>query len=585
MKKRLSLAWIAIPVTLSIFCFMSVALSCDIAVVSAHATSNNRPLIWKSRDNSLGWEQEIASYKRAKNSDNAQAGASVRVIDRTRGTAAQSGGANEGGFAITNTTVYQESPIHEYLASANLNLMSNALTRCVTLDDFDDYLARWHTINANRTRILSGNFAVIDAYGGAALYELTTGESSTDIYAYGGRVKIHRIDANTGFVTNEDGVLIGNNAEIGYITDFVNNRSLKVMDEERTILSTEYTVSNDGSSILDASGNVIDNGNNFCGIVNRTNSSFWIKLNDDTPREDRAMDMMLQMKAEGRLNFKTVLQDVARDVDIDAYNLDAYPNLSNRDDGSATQQSTFHTISRFCTNLAFVVDGVQPQTNPDLITLWVNLGEPSVGAAIPFFPAANAISDYAWADAKFFGLFLDLSPTCYLNQTITDARNTLYEDNGDQNILAMLPPLDITGQLFLDLLQVNWLFSSTEDAWSDFEGSLSVWHMLWLDYMSAQDSADKTIDLPGLYRIQQWALPLENTLMDKTAVYLDAMRQNASRITESNLMTYSNYCTEFFYSNYTNRSASYKAWDFTNPWDKPAATKSTSFFRRLFWWL
>ncbi|GAB6095339.1 hypothetical protein JCM14469_15910 [Desulfatiferula olefinivorans] len=568
----------------ALFGLASTALSCDIAVVSAKVTSNNRPLIWKSRDNSLGWEQEIASYKRSKNYDNPAAGGSIRVVDRTRGTAAQSGGANESGFAITNTTVYQESPIHEYLASANLNLMSNALTRCVTVDDFDDYLAEWHTISSNRTRILSGNFVVIDAYGGAALYELTTGESSTDIYAYGGRVKIHKIDANTGFVTNEDGALIGNNGEIGWITNFAALGGVQVMDIERRIINTDYRIGIDGASIVDAAGNVIDNGENFCGIINRTNSSFWIKLNDDTPREDRAMDMMLELKAQGRLNFQTVLQEVARDVEIDAYDLAAYPGLSNRDDGTATERSTFHTISRFCTNLAFVVDGVEPRTRPDLITMWVNLGEPSVGTAIPFFPAADAISDYGWADAKFLSFYLDLSPTCYLNQAIVDERNTLYDNNGDQNILALLPPIDITGQLFLDLLQVNWLFNSTEDAWSDFEGALSDWHVLWLDYMAGQDEGDKTIYLPGLYEIQSWSIPLENLVLDQTARYLDAMRQDPSRISQSNLLTFSNYCTEFVYTNYTQRSASYQTWSFTYPWNKTATT-STSLFRRIFWWL
>ncbi|MBU1167944.1 MAG: hypothetical protein KKD44_00120 [Proteobacteria bacterium] len=508
------------------------------------------------------------------------------MIDRTRGTAAQSGGANESGFAITNTTVYQESPIHEYLASANLNLMSNALKLCVTVNDFDEYIAGWHEDSSNRTRILSGNFVVIDASGGAALYELTTGDSSNDVYAYGGRVKVHRIDANTGFVTNEDGDLIGNNGEIGTITDYLNNTSVQVMGLDRVIINRTYSRSNNGLFIVDQSGNVVDDGDNFCGIANRTNSSFWVHLNDDTPREDRAMDMMLLLKSEGRLTFRAILQEVAKDIDVDDYNLDAYPHLSNLDPGTDTQQSTFHTISRYCTNLAFVVDGIAPGANPDLITLWVNLGEPAVGVAAPFFPAANAVSDFCWADTKVFNRYFDLSPTCYLNQTITDARNTLYEDNGDNNIIAMLPPLDITSQLFLDLLRVNWLLDSREDAWGDFEGSLSEWHMLWLSYMASQDSSDKTIDMPGLAEIQSWTLPLENTIFEKTDQYLNAMRMDSSKISESNLSVFSNYTAEFLYENYNNRSDSYKTWGFTNPWGSTTTTTtSTSILKRIFWWL
>lgn len=565
-----------------LFLFGTDALACDIAVVSAKASSNGRPLIWKSRDNSLSWEQEVASYDRASNTENKSAGGSVRVIDRTRGTAAQSGGVNESGFAITNTTVYQESPIHEYLASANLNLMSNALKRCTTVAEFDTYLAGWHLDGSNQRRILSGNFVVIDARGGAALYELTTGDSQTDVYAYGGRVKIHKIDANTGFVTNEDGALIGNNGEIGYITDYLSNTSIQVMGQDRMVNSNGYRFSTDKKALLNSSNAVIDNGNNFCGIVNRTNSSFWIPLNDDTPREDRAMDLLLQLKAQNRLNHRTVQQVVAKDIEIDAYDLASYPSLSNLDPGTATERSTFHTISRYCTNLAFVVDGVSPGGNAKLATLWVNLGEPSVGAATPFFPAANGISTYAYADTKFLGMTLDIAPTCYINKVIHDTKARLY-DLSDSSLLDLLPPIDISAELLLSLLQINWLFNSYENNWSAFEGELSAWHVLWLANMSANDTSDKTVDMPLLLGIQSWALPLEDILYDRTELFINALRQDPSRITESNLKKYSDYCAEFLYLNYSNQSFSYKSWDYVYPWT--VTTSSTSLFRKIFWWL
>lgn len=565
-----------------LFLFGTDAMACDIAVVSAKASSNGRPLIWKSRDNSLSWEQEVACYDRAGNTENKAAGGSVRVVDRTRGTAAQSGGVNESGFAITNTTVYQESPIHEYLASANLNLMSNALKRCTTVAEFDAYIAGWHLEGSNSRRILSGNFVVIDAKGGAALYELTTGDSQTDVYAYGGRVKVHKIDANTGFVTNEDGALIGNNGEIGYITDYLNNSSAQIMGTDRMLNPKGYKFSTDKKAILNSTNATIDNGYNFCGIVNRTNSSFWIPLNDDTPREDRALDLMLQLKAEGRLNHRTVQQIVAKDIDIDEYHLDTYPSLSNLDPGTDTQRSTFHTISRYCTNLAFVVDGVAPGGNAKLATIWVNLGEPSVGVATPFFPAANAISSYAYADTSFLGMTLDLEPTCYINKTMHDAKATLYELS-DASILELLPPIDISAELLLSLLQVNWLFNSYEDNWSSFEGELSEWHVLWLANMSANDKSDKTIDIPLLLGIHSWAYPLENILYDRTEAYLNALRQDSSRITESNLKSYSDYCAEFLYLNYKNQSYNSKSWDYVYPWTVTKTT--TSLFKRIFWWL
>ena len=584
-KSRRKFSLVTATATLILFFAGSYSMACDIAVVAAKASSTGRPLIWKSRDNSLGWEQEVASYKRTDNTVNSAAGGSIRVIDRTRGSAAQSGGVNEAGFAITNTTVYQESPIHEYLASANLNLMSNALKRCTTVAGFDAYIAGWHEEGTNQTRILSGNFVVIDAKGGAALYELTTGDSQTDVYAYGGRVKVHKIDANTGFVTNEDGALIGNDGEIGYITNFSDSsKSMQIMDMNRVIISNEYQLSADKKYILNSANAVIDNGSDFCGIANRTNSSFWVQLNDDTPREDRAMDLMLQLKDQGRLNFRTVQQIVAKDMEVDAYDLASYPNLSNVDPVSTdAQRNTFHAISRYCTNLTFVVDGVAPGGNAKLATLWVNLGEPAVGSSTPFFPAANAVSTYAYADASFLGMTLDLSPTSYINQAICDVRDTLYDNHGSDNILAMLPPIDISAGLLISLLQINWLFNSSEETWSDFEGELSEWHVLWMAYMATQDESDKTVDFPALMAVQSWSVPLENVMFDRTETYLNALRQDSSRITESNLLKFSNYCSEFLYLNYKNHSYTYKSWDFVNPWT--TTTSSTSFFRKIFWWL
>jgi hypothetical protein len=229
-----------------------------------------------------------------------------------------------------------------------------------------------------------------------------------------------------------------------------------------------------------------------------------------------------------------------------------------------------------------VVDGVAPGGNAKLATIWVNLGEPSVGAATPFFPAANSVSTYAYADTSFLGMTLDLGPSSYINQTIHDMRTTLYEESSI-NILAMLPPLDVSGELLLSLLQINWLFNSGEENWSSFEGELSEWHTLWLANMAANDESDKTIDIPRLLGIQNWALPLENIIFDKTEAYISALRQDSTRITEGNLKKYSDYCAQFLYLNYDNQSYTYKTWDFVNPWT--TTTSSTSLLKKIFWWL
>ncbi|MBU1171039.1 MAG: hypothetical protein KKD44_15885 [Proteobacteria bacterium] len=564
-----------------------VLFACDIAVVSSAASSTGRPLIMKVRDNSMGWEQEVTCYKRSTNLDHPGVGGSVRVTDKTRGVNAQSGGVNEAGFAITNTMVYQKSPIHEYLANANLNIMSNAIIQCITVSDFDAYMARWHEITSNKKRIISGTFVVIDAVGGAALYEITTGDSDTDLYAYGGRAKIHKIDANTGFVTNEDGDLIGNDGQIGMITDYEKNITIMVMDQSREIVSTEYALSPDRQTILDSLGNVVDGGDHFCGIVNRTNSSFWVNLNDDTPREDRALDMMLSLKAQGSLNYRSVLQEVSRDVAVDEYALETYPNLSHRDPGTDTQKSTFHTINRYCTNLAFVVDGVVPGDDPRLSTMWTNLGEPSVGVAIPVFPAANNISDYLWADTSIktiFGTYLlDFKPTCYINQAINNQRNTLYDDNTSVSFLTIIQgmPLDI----IMEILKYDkMLVTASPEEWAEYEGHLIEWHDGFLDYLEPQDTSDITIDMAGLIRIQNWTRPLEDKILDQTEAYLNAMRLDPDKVSQGNISDFSEYCAQFMYDNYSKASATQVNWGFDEPWETSKSIKLPNIFDILFGW-
>ena len=117
--------------------------ACDIAVVSSGASSNGRPFIWKSRDHSSNWQQEIRFYA----GKNEFVGGNIRVIDRSElNLNIPSGGVNEAGFAITNTTVYESDPFHEYLGNDNHNLGIRALEECVTVEDFDDIIDRFNEI-------------------------------------------------------------------------------------------------------------------------------------------------------------------------------------------------------------------------------------------------------------------------------------------------------------------------------------------------------------------------------------------------------------------------------------------------------
>ncbi|MBF0227214.1 MAG: hypothetical protein HQK76_17345 [Desulfobacterales bacterium] len=197
MKKREALILkLMISALILLFTLISYSSACDIGVVSAAKSATGRPFIWKNRDHDMGWQQEIKYYK----AKDAKVGGSLRIIDRTTLAEVSSGGVNESGFAICNTTVYEADPLHELFANANTDLLAKALERCITVSDFDNYLATWHTESENKTKVISGNFVVIDAHGGAALYEAYTGEGFS---AYGAQIMVNKFDANTvaeGFV-------------------------------------------------------------------------------------------------------------------------------------------------------------------------------------------------------------------------------------------------------------------------------------------------------------------------------------------------------------------------------------------------
>ncbi len=307
--------------------------ACDIAVVSAEASG--RPFIWKNRDHPSDWRQEL------RHKDSATGGYII-VVDRTGLSNIPSGGVNGDGFAIANTTVYENFFLD--LINNNHVLLEDALNRCSTVDDFDSLAKGW-------AGHLSGNFVVIDAQGGAALYECYSAVPS---------LKINRFDANSGDVTDINGELIGKNGELGGYAG------------------------------------------QWRGFLNRTNSHSWIKLEDDTCREVRAREILNELADQDALNYRYAMSRLARDINPWDYK----NGQSIKSSGLPLAESerlkladnsrvdTHYSISRYQTNLGLVVDGVTPGEDPIMTTFWCNLGEPAAGIFTPHFAAAKDVSNY-----------------------------------------------------------------------------------------------------------------------------------------------------------------------------------------------
>ncbi len=364
---------------------------CDVAVVSARASSTGRPFIWKSRDCSANWHQEIKYFPAV----NTKAGPFVMVIGyddlaeiNTGSKVNPSGGVNEAGFAIGCTSVYEDfNPMHEAV-NVNTDLIRHALEQCATLADFEAYLRVWR--NDHIGKVISGNFAAIDAKGGAAMYECYTG----NLGGTRNPITYRKTDANTGKITE-------------------------------TYAGTTRVINN-GS------------GNSFIGFVNLTNCNAYITYNYGEERRWRAYDIFSELKSTGRLNYRNCMVEVTKDVFGQQLNdrgnvIDAGSCKNGTDTTCLSDYSTTYCISRSQTRLGMVVDGVASGGDPRLSGFWCVLGEPAVAVYVPYFVTAGGVSWLAYIDdIDMDGNLYDLNDTSLLDRASNRREmfeNLMYDSN------------------------------------------------------------------------------------------------------------------------------------------------------------
>ena len=144
-----------------LFAFNQPVKSCTVAVISGKYTKDGRPLLWKNRDTwavhnkIMYFDDGKYKYMGLVNSGDIK-GKSVWI------------GSNSQGFAIMNSASYNLN----LGDTAKLNglegkLIKRALATCATIEDFEKLMD-----NMDRPTRLEANVGVIDAQGGAAMYEL-----------------------------------------------------------------------------------------------------------------------------------------------------------------------------------------------------------------------------------------------------------------------------------------------------------------------------------------------------------------------------------------------------------------------------
>ena len=513
--------------------------ACNIAVVSGKTSATGRPFIWKNRDHALSYKHEVVYYPEVTTG----VGGSVRLMGETTygtGDTVCTGGANESGFAIANTTCVDSSNDPYDLYNVNTELMEKALENCTTLAQFENLLSQFTTIWSRKN--ISGIFAVIDAYGGAAIYEMWTDGNGNDIM-------YRKYNVDTGVVTDEKGAV------------FTDLR-----------FGAETT-----------------------GFQNRTNSnhaSGWIQIFSDTPRELRARQILSGMKTEGALSPRNIMRVLSKDVlggdttdycsdkifngvwstngfiDSDGYWFD---NLQKNWDWSVDNWEdpnyegelfTRYAISRYQTSMGLVIEGAASEEQAKLTTMWVALCEPSLSVFVPYFPYARTISKYATDDSHNNSDYYwdgvssttDEGPNSFLNLLFDCVQSNPFSSSHDL--------YDTYNAISLYDNNGSGVGSGINDEQS-IRYTGSFWHLLY-DYM------DNTINYPRLVSLQQWTLPLEDIVIRNTNLLMAGIRSNITNITDDQLREllagYSDYCNAFVYKNYSQQSAGdLVSWNYTLP--------------------
>ena len=288
-----------------------LAEECTIGVAAGKATADGRPLLWKTRDFVSRPDNEIDYNDSYKYNFIAVVNAGATWVRM---------GVNEKGFAIVNSTSSDLERIDSGYYHGEL--MRHALGNCNTIADFEQIL-----INTNSAgRHCQSNMAIIDAAGGAAIFEVAG-------YEY------WMFDANDSTVAPDGFLLRTNFAFNGYAKHGLNDWIYSIERYRRQ--------------------NILIN--NF--------------LSGDT------------------LNYKSILRTQMRDFsDYDSNPVTVpFPDkwYSYRPYGYI---NTDVSICRHSSVSSAVIQGVLPDEEATLTTMWTILGQPASGIAAPYWPVGSTPS-------------------------------------------------------------------------------------------------------------------------------------------------------------------------------------------------
>jgi glutamine amidotransferase-like uncharacterized protein len=334
--------FLSIALSLSLPGIVGLVEACTTAVISGKVTIDGRPLLWKNRDTSATLHNEViiiegSGYR------------AVAVVDAGKSSSVWMG-SNAAGFCIENSLSRdlkgdEEGELPATVASSkdqesqqapttssglgNGSFMKLALERCATVEDFRKLLEETN-LNGRST---VANFGVIDAHGGAAMFE--TGPHSYTMF-----------DANDP-VTAPKGYVVRSN--------FATTAQQLPANPEPSQVAEIYA----GERYLRA-----------CQLLES-------KFGDPNQSE---------------ISLAFLLKHMTRDMSDETGT--PHPGSVNRPDGVLPPiVSTERTISRTTTVSAAVFHGVRANEDPRLTTMWTILGDPKFSVAVPCWASVDVVAD------------------------------------------------------------------------------------------------------------------------------------------------------------------------------------------------
>lgn len=291
-------------------------MACTTAVISGRATASGRPLLWKNRDTS-NTHNEVVHF-------NDGPIPFVAVVDAGKRSAVWMG-VNEAGFCVENALSKDLSDQAPSTGMGNGSFMKKALATCRTVDDF----ARLLRETDQTGRKTTANFGVIDAHGGAAIFE--SGPKSHAMF-----------DVNDPIVA-PDGFLVRSN--------FATTAQGLPGNPATDHLPSFYS------------------GQRYCRAK--------VLIQDQLPLGITAL---------------FVMRHLCRDL-ADPNGLAYPGSVNNTVGVLPTELNTDATISRSTTVSAVVIEGVAEGEDPRTTTMWTLLGDPKFTIAVPCWPSVTDIAE------------------------------------------------------------------------------------------------------------------------------------------------------------------------------------------------